>query len=101
MEAWQIACAFGIPSALFVTLSGLVVKCITSCIALKRGVQVMLRSQLTQMYETWKHRPEIPMHIKTLFNDMYQQYEKLGPNGVMKTMYDDFMGKNTDTSNQL
>lgn len=93
MNWLTLICSFGIPSILL----GLVVKCIAACVALKRGVQVMLRCQLVQLYDRWITEEAIPYSIKQLFEDMYSQYEKLGPNGVMDQMHEDFKNRPTDT----
>lgn len=94
MNWFTVICSFGIPSILL----GLIFKCFAACVALKRGVQVMLRCQLVQLYDRWINEESIPYNIKQLYEDMFLQYEKLGPNGVMDQMHEDFKLKPTSTS---
>ena len=52
---------------------------------------------VVMLYDRWINEEAIPYSIKQLFEDMYSQYEKLGPNGVMDQMHEDFKNRPTDT----
>ena len=52
--------------------------------ALKRGVQAMLRAQMIAEYNRWTEKGLAPVYAKDNFENLWQQYEKLGKNGVMQ-----------------
>ena len=53
-------------------------------LALKKGVQALLRSQMTAQYYKYKPSKQVPLYVKTDFENLWVQYERLGKNGVMK-----------------
>lgn len=59
--------------------------------ALERGIQALLRNGLIQQHDAWISYGYAPVYIKDNFENMYQQYHSLGANGVMDTMYAEFM----------
>lgn len=91
METWQLICAFGIPSALFTASLALITKCFKACMALKLGVQAMLRAEMVRVYNYWYPKGEVPLHVKDNFENCWKQYEALGANGVMSDIHDKFM----------
>ena len=60
--------------------------------ALEKGIQALLRNGLIQQHDAWVSYGYAPVYIKDNFDNMYQQYHALGANGVMDTMYAEFMG---------
>lgn len=65
---------------------------------LKLGVQAMLRDRLRQGYRFFKRQGYIDIADKENFDNMYQQYHRLGKNGVMDGMYREIMSLPTDVS---
>lgn len=63
--------------------------------ALKKGVQALLRSQMTAQYYKYKTTKEVPLYVKQDFENLWVQYERLGKNGVMQNLHTEFMGWNT------
>lgn len=59
--------------------------------SLKKGVQALLRSQLYAEYNKWKERGYAPIWARENFVNMYSQYHRLGKNGVMDDLKDDFL----------
>ena len=60
-------------------------------LALEKGIQALLRNGLIQQHDAWISYSYAPVYIKDNFENMYQQYHALGANGVMDTMYAEFM----------
>ena len=65
--------------------------------ALKKGVQALLRSQMTAEYYKYKASKEVPLYVKQNFENLWEQYEKLGKNGVMGNLHAEFMAWSTAT----
>lgn len=63
--------------------------------ALQKGVQALLRSQMTAEYYKYKAVKEVPLYVKQNFENLWVQYEKLGKNGVMVNLHSEFMSWDT------
>lgn len=59
-------------------------------IALELGVQALLRDRLIYQYEKYKTRGYAPIYAKENFENLYEQYHKLGANGVMDSIHEEF-----------
>ena len=59
-------------------------------IALESGVQALLRDRLIYQYEKYKSRGYAPIYAKENFENLYEQYHKLGANGVMDSIHEEF-----------
>lgn len=59
-------------------------------IALELGVQALLRDRLIYQYEKYKARGYAPIYAKENFENLYEQYHKLGANGVMDSIHEEF-----------
>lgn len=59
--------------------------------ALKRGVQAMLRAQMIAEFNRWEEKGWAPVYAKDNFENLWQQYEKLGKNGVMANIRSRFL----------
>ncbi|MBR3741196.1 MAG: hypothetical protein IKN04_12215 [Clostridia bacterium] len=59
--------------------------------ALKRGVQAMLRAQMIAEFNRWEEKGWAPVYAKDNFENLWQQYEKLGKNGVMANIRTRFL----------
>ena len=58
--------------------------------ALESGVQALLRDRLIYQYEKYKSRGYAPIYAKENFENLYEQYHKLGANGVMDSIHEEF-----------
>ena len=58
--------------------------------ALESGVQALLRDRLIYQYEKYKSRGYAPISAKENFENLYEQYHKLGANGVMDSIHEEF-----------
>lgn len=76
-------------------LSGLIVYMYTQIMALRKGVQALLRAQMIDTYYKYKDAGVVPLNIKENFENLWVQYEKLGKNGVMSGIHSEFMGFQT------
>ena len=63
--------------------------------ALKKGVQALLRSQITSEYYKYKEQKKVPLYVKDNVENLWIQYEKLGKNGVIDRLHVEFMGWET------
>lgn len=59
--------------------------------AVKLGVQAMLRNLMIIAYNKYIARGYAPIYEKENFENMWNQYEALGANGVMSDIHDKFM----------
>lgn len=58
--------------------------------ALKLGVQALLRAQMINDYNTCIDKGYAPIYVRDNFNNIYEQYENLGKNGVMEDLKQKF-----------
>lgn len=66
--------------------------------ALKKGVQAMLRSQMINDYNKWyENKGYAPIWAKDNFQNVWDQYEFLGENGVMNDIHNKFMSLPTES----
>lgn len=59
-------------------------------IALESGVQALLRDRLIYQYEKYTAKGYAPIYAKENFENLYEQYHKLGANGVMDSIHEEF-----------
>ena len=59
--------------------------------ALERGVQALLRAQMISDYNHYSEKGGAPIYARQSFENLWEQYEKLGKNGVMKDIHDKFL----------
>ena len=59
-------------------------------LALELGVQALLRDRLIYQYEKYKSKGYAPIYAKENFENLYEQYHKLGANGVMDSIHEEF-----------
>lgn len=76
----------------FVTvLGGLFGLLLKQQVALKRGVQALLRAQMVSDYNKFKEKGFAPLYAKQNFENCWTQYHSLGANGVMENIRKEFM----------
>ena len=68
-------------------LIGYVIAYVTGLRAMRKGMQLILRASLNDMYVRFKQQPPTA-DDKQVFEEMYKCYEQLGENGVMAVKHD-------------
>ncbi len=68
-------------------LIGYVVAYVTGLRAIRKGMQLILRASLNDMYFRFQQQPPTSDE-KQIFEEMYKCYEQLGENGVMKVKHE-------------
>lgn len=59
--------------------------------ALERGVQALLRAQMISDYTHYSEKGKAPIYARQSFENLWEQYEKLGKNGVMEDIHRKFL----------
>lgn len=68
-------------------LAGYALAYVTGLHAVRKGMQLILRASLNDMYVRFQRTPPTAEE-KQVFEEMYDVYEKLAENGVMKTKHE-------------
>ena len=68
-------------------LIGYVVAYVTGLRAIRKGMQLILRASLNDMYIRFQQQPPTADE-KQIFEELYKCYEQLGENGVMKVKHE-------------
>lgn len=63
--------------------------------SLELGLQALLRAQMIEMYNHAKEKGYARIYEKENFENCYVQYHKLGANGVMTQIHDEYMAMST------
>lgn len=66
---------------------GYVVAYVTGLRAIRKGMQLILRASLNDMYIRFQQQPPTA-DDKQVFEEIYKCYEQLGENGVMKVKHE-------------
>ena len=90
MNLYQGLCVLGIPS-LVIGSFGLVIGQFKQLKALKLGLQAILRDRLLQAYKFYEHQGYASYDDKSNIQNIYNQYEALGPNGIMERKHFHFL----------
>lgn len=90
MNVYQWLCVLGIPG-LIATVVGYVGVQYKQIKAIKLGLQALLRDRLLQAYEYYGHRGWANYDEKQNVRNLYDQYDALGPNGIMELKHDAFI----------
>lgn len=90
MSLYQWLCVLGIPS-LVLSSFGLIVSQFRQLKALKLGLQAILRDRLLQAYKYYNHVGYASYDDKSNIQNIYNQYEALGPNGIMERKHFHFL----------
>ena len=72
-------------------IGGMLAYVIARVRALSLGVQALLRAQMINDYNRYLEKGYAPIYAKQNFENCWQQYDKLGKNGVMKDIHDKFL----------
>ena len=68
-------------------LAGYVIAYVTGLRAVRKGMQLILRASLNDMYVRFQQQPPTA-EDKQIFEELYLCYENLGENGVMKVKHE-------------
>ena len=68
-------------------LAGYVIAYVTGLRAVRKGMQLILRASLNDMYVRFQRTPPTADE-KQIFEELYKCYEQLGENGVMKVKHE-------------
>ena len=68
-------------------LAGYALAYVTGLRAVRKGMQLILRASLNDMYIRFQQQPPTA-DDKQVFEEMYKCYEQLGENGVMAVKHD-------------
>ena len=90
MNVYQWLCVLGIPG-LIATILGYVGVQYKQIKAIKLGLQALLRDRLLQAYEYYGHRGWANYDEKQNVRNLYDQYDALGPNGIMELKHEAFI----------
>ena len=67
-------------------LAGYVIAYVTGLRAVRKGMQLILRASLNDMYVRFQRTPPTAEE-KQVFEEMYDVYEKLADNGIMEAKH--------------
>lgn len=90
MNIYQWLCVLGIPGMIAGLFAFIKVQIATNK-AIKLGLQAILRDRLLQAYEFYANRGYADYDEKSNVRNLYDQYEILGPNGIMELKHQDFL----------
>ena len=68
-------------------LAGYVIAYVTGLRAVRKGMQLIMRASLNDMYIRFQQQPPTADE-KQIFEELYKCYEQLGENGVMKVKHE-------------
>ena len=87
MTTYQILALFSAPALLAAAV--LYVK--NQVGGIRRGVQALLRAQLLDDWRYYSNKGYAPIYARESFENCYQQYHRLGANGVMDDIHAKFL----------
>lgn len=71
-------------------LAGYVIAYVTGLRAVRKGMQLILRASLNDMYVRFQSAPPT-VEEKLIWQEMYGVYERLAENGVMQAKHEDVL----------
>lgn len=92
MDFWEIMKAAGVPALLL----GVIITSWVQIFAVKKGVQALLRDRLIQGYKYYRAQGWADEDDRSNLENVYQQYHKLGANGVMDNLREKFLALPAD-----
>ena len=99
MEWYQWISFLGLPSlmSILVWFYHIIRKQGVQYVALKQGLQAMLRAQMINDYNYWSEKGYAPVYARQNFENLWEQYHALGANGVMNDIHEKFLDLPTRT----
>lgn len=87
MTVYNWLSLLGVPALLAV-----IVRLIFNSIrGVRLGVQALLRAQMIDDFNRYSEKGFAPIYARENFENCYQQYHRLGANGVMDDLHDKFL----------
>ncbi|MFR4308097.1 hypothetical protein [Acidaminococcus intestini] len=71
-------------------LGGYVIAYVTGLRAVRKGMQLILRASLNDMYVRFQRTPPT-VDEKQVFEEMYEVYERLADNGIMNAKHEEVL----------
>lgn len=71
-------------------LAGYVIAYVTGLRAVRKGMQLILRASLNDMYVRFQRTPPT-VDEKQVFEEMYEVYERLAENGIMTAKHEEVL----------
>ena len=90
MSIYQWLCVLGIPSLVAGLFTFVKLQLATNK-AVKLGLQAILRDRLTYLYSYYAHQGWADDDTKRNVQNLYDQYEILGRNGIIDRKHDQFL----------
>lgn len=94
MTVYQWLCLLGVPTiviGIFKYLTSLIKKNKDDTVALKLGIQALLRSQMIADYNKYSEKGYAPIYARENFENCWKQYHSLGANGVIDDLHEKFL----------
>lgn len=93
MEWYQWISFLGVPSVMSILIwfYHIIRKQSIQYVALKMGLQAMLRAQMINDYNYWSEKGYAPVYARQNFENLWEQYHALGANGVMDDIHKKFL----------
>jgi hypothetical protein len=85
---YWVEVAFGIVLAVLGYFSKTIMQYRSDAEATKAGVRALLQDRIIQVYKYHKSRNCVDLYDRKIVDDMYQQYKKLGGNGMIEDIMD-------------
>ena len=98
MSVYQWLCLLGIPSIITGMLAFVRLQ-MKQNKAIKLGLQAILRDRLLKAYQFYMHQGYASYDEKSNVRNLYDQYEILGPNGIMQRKHDAFLNLPDEPAN--
>lgn len=90
MDAIVIEGMSTLVSLLLGGLAGYVIAYVTGLQAVRKGMQLILRASLNDMYVRFQRTPPT-VDEKQVFEEMYEVYERLADNGIMNAKHEEVL----------
>lgn len=90
-QVLTLAAALGIPTGLIGFLWGRVREMHQYSLAVREGVQALLRAQMIGDYNHYQEKGYAPIYARENFENCWKRYHALGANGVMDDIHKKFL----------
>ncbi len=104
MSVYQWLCFLGIDAIIGATVTWIVAmvkKEKSDRKTMKLALQAILRRDLIDDYNKWKERGYAPIYVKQSFENCWIQYHKLGANGVIDGIREEFLELPTEKNREV
>lgn len=94
MDIYQVLCLIGVPAiilGIYRSFAKKMKEIKADNVALRLGVQALLRSQMISDYNKYMEQGYAPIYARENFENCWKQYHAMGKNGVMDNLHTTFM----------